>query len=557
MPAGGSDRAPLPVLSRYFHTLRYLRPGQLLSRMRLRLHRGRPAALPTLEKRHPSHAYAVAIEGVAVLVSAETFRFLNVEHRCASVADWQHVDPQALWIYNLHYFDDLNAVAAADRQSWHERLLERWTAENPPAVGIGWDAYPTSRRIVNWIKFDLRCHGLPEACRQSLGIQARWLATRLEYDLLGNHLLANAAALVHAGLYFCGPEAQRWLELGVDLLRRELPDQILADGGHFERSTMYHAIVLGELLDILNVLMAYGEPVPPEWPALITRMRRWLKVMTHPDGDIAFFNDAAFAIAFSGRELEAYAERLGLGPMADEAEALRVLMPSGYVRLRAGAAWLACDCAPVGPDYQPGHAHADTLSFELSLGLHRVLVNSGTSSYQPGPERKRQRGTGAHNTVMVDGRDSSEVWSSFRVARRARARLTVADASAGELRVEASHDGYRRLMGGNIHTRLWRLTETSLCILDSVSGSFERCEARFHLHPDIAAEIVAANTVVLTRRSQSVAKMSFADAASVEVCAATWHPEFGLAHASFCVTARFAGGSLCTRIEWIQVKCDS
>ena len=80
------------------------------------------------------------------------------------------------------------------------------------------------------------------------------------------------------------------------------------------------------------------------------------------------------------------------------------------------------DVAPVGPDYLPGHAHADTLSFELSLFGQRVLVNSGTSQYEAGPERSRQRGTAAHNTVIVDGHDSSEVWAGFRVARRASSR---------------------------------------------------------------------------------------------------------------------------------------
>jgi uncharacterized heparinase superfamily protein len=555
--AYGSRGAPLQFVSRYFHTLRYLRSGQLLSRLRRKLYRPSPASPRPLPTRQLAHAYTPVIEAAPSMLAADTFRFLNVARRCTNAADWRNADTHALWIYNLHYFDDLNAVAATDRRLWHERLLDRWLAENPPAAGIGWDAYPTSRRIVNWIKFDLRSHGLPEACRSSLAVQARWLATRLEYDLLGNHLLANAAALVHAGLYFAGDEAQRWLRLGLDLLRRELAEQILPDGGHFERSTMYHAIVLGELLDNLNILTAYGESVPPEWSAIIARMRFWLNVMTHPDGGMAFFNDAAFAIAPTARELEAYAQRLDLEAAPDTAEPLHLLMPSGYVRLRAGPAWLACDCAPVGPDYQPGHAHADTLSFELSLGARRVFVNSGTSTYQRGPERDRQRGTAAHNTVTVDARDSSEVWSGFRVARRARVRLVGAHATVGQLTVEASHDGYRRLAGDNLHSRRWRLESTSLRIDDMVSGRFECCEARFHLHPDITAEIVTANEVVLRCGSEPVARLTFTDMAEVEVNAATWHPEFGLALANSCVTARFRGESLHTRIEWTQVACES
>ena len=221
----------------------------------------------------------------------------------------------------MHYFDDLNAAGAALRRSWHAPLLKRWVIENRPGTGPGWDAYPTSRRIVNWIKFDLRFNALPEECRDSMAVQVRWLRRRLEYDLLGNHLLANAKALVHAGLYFSGAAAQGWYALGLDLMVRQLSEQILPDGGHFERSTMYHALVLEDVLDTVNILHCYGRTVPPQWRELILRMRNWLGVMTHPDGDIAFFNDAAFKIAPTHAALEAYAQRLALGALPDSCRA--------------------------------------------------------------------------------------------------------------------------------------------------------------------------------------------------------------------------------------------
>ena len=88
-------------------------------------------------------------------------------------------------------------------------------------------------------------------------------------------------------------------------------------------------------------------------------------------------------------------------------------------RICKGEAVLLIDVAPIGPDYLPGHAHADTLSYELSLYGKRVLVNSGTSRYGSGPKRDWERSTAAHNTVEVDGQSSSETWSGFRVARRA------------------------------------------------------------------------------------------------------------------------------------------
>lgn len=151
-------------------------------------------------------------------------------------------------------------------------------------------------------------------------------------------------------------------------------------------------------------------------------------------------------------ELEAYAERVGLPPAPAVGSSLIHLADSGYVRWQAGPLLLFGDVGPVGPDYQPGHAHADTLSFELSAGRERVVVDSGTSTYTIGPTRTWQRSTAAHSTVTIDGADSSEVWGGFRVARRAR----VQDVQISPERavVSASHDGYMRLPGKPQHLKL-------------------------------------------------------------------------------------------------------
>src|SRR5690606_5224257 len=131
-------------------------------------------------------------------------------------------------------------------------------------------------------------------------------------------------------------------------------------------------------------------------------------------------NDSALGIAPALPALRNYASALGLPLPSSTQPSARLLPASGYARMAAGAAVLLADVAPVGPDHLPGHAHADTLSFELSLNGRRVLVNGGTSTYENDAERLRQRGTASHNTVVVDGHDSSEVWGAFRVARRAR-----------------------------------------------------------------------------------------------------------------------------------------
>jgi uncharacterized heparinase superfamily protein len=279
-------------------------------------------------------------------------------------------------------------------------------------------------------------------------------------------------------------------------------------------------------------------------------MRRWLKVMTHPDGEIAFFNDAALGVAPSSAALEAFAARLGLDVVRDPTDAVVTLEPSGYVRARLGPACLLCDCAPVGPDHQPGHAHADTLSFELSLAGRRLFVNSGTSHYGSDMERQRQRGTAAHNTVVVDEQDSSEVWAVFRVARRARAQLQTVQATPHEALIAGSHDGYGRLPGRNQHSRQWRLDERSLTIADQLSGAFDSAAAHFHLHPEVAVRLVSAGVVELVPATGGRARMTFEGAATVTVSPSHWHPEFGLAVPNSRIMARFAGNAITTRVVW-------
>jgi uncharacterized heparinase superfamily protein len=542
----------LSDLALYVHTVRHLRPVQVADRIWRRLYQPRADLRSAPPKRAPFAPYALPVAAPQTFFPPDSFRFLNVTRCCAAAADWHAADAARLWNYNLHYFHDLNAVESQARADWHRLLLERWVGENPPGTPVAWEPFPLSQRLVSWVKWAARGHELPPTCHQSLAVQARWLSGRLEFHLLGNHLLANAKALVHAGLYFQGAEAERWLRQGLEVLGRELREQVLADGGHFELSTMYHALVLEDLLDLINLMRHYGRQPPVDWSDAAARMLQWLRLMSHPDGEIAFFNDAAFGVAATCTQLESYASRLGVGPAVGTDAGLAVLHSSGYVRAAAVPVCLICDCAAVGPGYQPGHAHADTLSFELSLSAERVFVNSGISDYGDSGARQQERGTAAHNTVIVDGQNSSEVWASFRVARRAHARLRVAQVVNQTTVVEGSHDGYRRLPGRNVHKRRWILDSQSLRIEDEISGRFERAEARFHLHPQVDARITPAGVVELRRAGERLATVSFERAAGVELGRGSWHPQFGLSVANSWISARFAGSSLATQIRWLE-----
>ncbi|MDZ4257975.1 MAG: alginate lyase family protein [Gemmatimonadales bacterium] len=492
------------------------------------------------------------------MTGPQQFRFLN-EPGDLGAEGWDNPGREKLWRYNLHYFDDLNARASHQRSSWHTALLADWIRENPPGQGTGWEPYPTSRRIVNWVKWALQREGVDTGLRDSLAIQARWLSRRLETHILGNHLFTNAKALIFAGLFFEDEEAEEWLKRGLEILGREVPEQILPDGGHFERSPMYHALALEDLLDLINLMRVYPDAIPEryrhfveEWGGLVAPMLTWLDAMSHPDGDLAFFNDAAMGIAQTHASLDNYASRLGFTPLPASGNRITNLAPSGYVRLTRGSAVAMLDVAPVGPDYLPGHAHADTLSFELSLFGQRVFVNSGISCYGTGEQRLRERGTPAHNTVVVDNTNSSEVWLGFRVARRARpVGLVVEDGDSCV--VQCSHDGYDRLPGRVRHTRRWVLEDGTLVITDELTGRYRAAQARFHLHPSIRVEATDGDqttaTVALVLPAGQKLRLS-TNSRMIGQTPSTWHPEFGVSEPNLCLVMELAGAPLQTCLTW-------
>jgi uncharacterized heparinase superfamily protein len=484
------------------------------------------------------------------MLGPNRFRFLNQEGTLDEAGGWNDPRQAKLWLYHLHYFDDLNAEGGEQRRKWHLDLIRRWVAENPPGEGNGWEPYPISLRAGNWIKWALSGNELPAAAVDSLAAQIRLLARRPEYHLLGNHLWANAKALVFAGLFFSGEEeAEGWLRQGLNIVERELGEQVLEDGGHFERSPMYHALFLEDLLDLVNLYRAYGRQTEEEWPWFIGLMRTWLEVLSHPDGGIVLFNDAAFGVAPDRRALEAYAQRLGLGERTHAQTALTRFPETGYIRCEKGRAVLFADCASIGADYIPGHAHADTLTFELSLFGQRIIVDSGTSTYEKNAERQRQRGTAAHNTVCLDGADSSAVWGGFRAGRRARPVDLKTAETDGELVVSCGHDGYRRLPGRPLHRREWRLAANGLTIRDRIEGGFREAVARCRFHPDV--EVVLNRDGTGTGRLPGGEGFAFRVARGVpRLVPSTYHPEFNVSQPTRCLEIVFEGGEAEIHFSW-------
>ncbi|MFM2056666.1 MAG: hypothetical protein RLY71_1051 [Pseudomonadota bacterium] len=546
------------TLGRLWRTVRHLRAEQVFGRLWFRLYRPRPdlRAAPPLRASDPT-AWVLPARREPSLVGPWRLRFLAVEHQLgAGPAAWDDPALERLWRYNLHYFDDLNAVDSASRRAGQLALLDRWLSDNPPGRGSGWEPYPTSLRVVNLIKWFMAGAPAQPQVLASLAVQVRWLSGRPERHLLGNHLFVNAKALVMAGLYFDGPEAGTWLDLGLDLLERELAEQILPDGGQFELSPMYHALALEDLLDLIN-LTATHAPAHSRAHAFCARLREfaprmlyWLRCMSHADGRIALFNDAADGIAPPNAELERYAAALGVHAELP-AEGLIHLGDSGYVRAHCAPALLLTDVGRIGPDYLVGHAHADTLSFELSLGTQRVVVNGGTSCYGLSAERLRERGTAAHSTVEVDGQDSSEVWSGFRVGRRARPVGLEVQAGVHEQRVACGHDGYRYLSGAPQHDRSWTLTPGRLCVDDRLAPGTLSAVARYPLAPGLScrADDVGAQSWSVWAQGELVARVEVT-AGQGRVVSSRHAPRFGVSLPTETLEVTLQDGKAATCWSW-------
>lgn len=452
--------------------------------------------------------------------------------------DWTAPDKPKLWRYNLHYFDYLHWPGWSDDHK--AALIDDWIRSNPAGTPDAWEPYPVSLRVVNWIKYFLRpgAGDIPRAWLDSLAGQIAWLSRNVEYHLLANHLFKNGKALLFGGLYFDGPEAGRWLRQGRRILAREVDEQILPDGGHFERSPMYHCITLEDCLDVVNLARSNPGLVPDDLARIVEagaeRALGFLARIVAGDGRIPLFNDSAFGIAPEPADLIAYGKRvLGRTTVPGE-EGGRICLPdTGYFGYRQGGDSLIVDCGPVGPDYQPGHAHCDTLSYELCVDGRRVIVDTGVFSYEADAFRHAIRATAAHNTVRVDGAEQSEIWGAFRVARRARPLAPVpGHLEGGQIEFRGAHDGYRRLPGGVVHER--RIVAelagrwTVFDLITARPGHRHRAENFVHVNSELSVERTGQDEFLLRYPGGgAVFRLTVTCGSAARIVDGYYCPEFG------------------------------
>ncbi|TKS56982.1 alginate lyase family protein [Mesohalobacter halotolerans] len=463
------------------HTVKHLQPIQILYQLWYRLRR--------MWRKATGFKYPLSIEkqGIParlqpwfekpVSFSDGSFTLLNLSKKyVAGNINWNEPDHGKLWAYNLNYMDYL-LQPGMDKQTGLQ-LIEnfiQYLPQNPTAL----EPYPIALRGINWIKF-LSSNVIAREAKQpaeiqhinsSLYSQYLILFDNIEYHLLANHLLEDGFSLLFGGFYFLD---QKLYNKGKEIVEKELKEQILDDGAHFELSPMYHQIILDRLLDCIN-LVKNNQRFNNQQQLLelmkekTQKMLSWLNNMTFSTGEIPLLNDSAPCIAPTTQQLNKYALSLKLQPATCNLQ----LGASGYRKFSTPSYECIIDIGQIGPSYQPGHAHADTFNLILNVKNEPVIVDTGISTYDSGETRLKERETAAHNTVTVQDKNSSEVWSSFRVARRAKVNVLKNDKN----NIIAQHDGYKKL--GTVHQREWHFTDNAIEIIDTLIGKEQ--EGKSHI----------------------------------------------------------------------------
>jgi uncharacterized heparinase superfamily protein len=526
-------------LGRFCRTVSYLRPEQVLHRLwyraRLPLFRATmPSARPSPPRLVPPSLWPGDEENGRRIL-AGSIRLIGLD---GPADDWRAVGKPMLWRFHLHYFDwlaDLAVLGPAGAVRARQ-LVASWLDAFEQWDPVAWHPYPLSLRQYAWLQhWPLLSEGADAAflgrLTRSLSVQALHLARVPERDVGGNHLIKNLKALIAAGV--CLPGHEHLQPAALAMLEREVTRQVLADGCHYERSPAYHVQVLADLMDLAALL----GPQAPAWlSGAVARMAPAASFFRLGDGGLALFNDGGVG------ETAILARLPAAAPPA-------ALPDAGYWRLQAGGSLVVVDAGLCCPDDLPAHAHADTLSFEMSVGRQRLVVNCGTYAYQDPVWRNRLRGTACHSTVAVDGHDSAEVYGVFRLARRPR---RVGGEAAGG--VFAGHqDGWRHL--GLEHRRrlLLAVGGDSLEGWDELAGrparGLDRMVVRFHLHPDVAVTQERGGALLALPGGE--AWRFDAEGGDLGVEDSVWAPRFYHMQSCRCLTVEVPLTRSGARLSWL------
>lgn len=549
-------------LPRLFRTVRHLRLSQVGWRIRYMVQRwletqrgdGFAEGVDAQRSGPPALRHAPPLADTAASprmaeLRAGRLTLLNEQRPFTGGDDWCLLGGRTrhrLWRYHLHYHGWLVDLAREHQETGDEaplNELRHWLRDwidvcqpgKPGFTHYPWNSFAIAQRLWHWREIVglvperfWKTADLPiNRFLESVSAQGEYLYRHVEWDLRGNHLFKDAVGLAAAADLLKDAAPPAWRKQAARLAVSQVAEQILPDGAHFERSPMYHIQVMEDLLALIGLLR--DDDVLATLRAAVQRMAAPLRWLQHPCGGFPLFNDAAENYASRPVDIERELAKQGLVSWNMPPIGLRHFPDAGVVAWRGSPWTVFFDVGEIGPDYQPGHAHADSLTIELSFAGKRLVVDPGTFCYDPDERRRYDRSTQAHNTVCVDEQDSSEVWHIFRVGRRARpVEVSVVEKNAGFDAV-AAHTGYDHLRGAPRHRRRVRVEgETTLEISDEIIGEGRhRLEGGFLLAPEWSATLTPHGWALRHSNASLAVHLHANQQVDVQVATRPWHPGFG------------------------------
>lgn len=408
-------------------------------------------------------------------------------------------------LHGFRWLADLEAAASDAARERACELIARWIEHHGEWSPLAWRGDVLGRRVGAWLaEYPFFSAGSDDVFRapffRSLARQLRHLErlARLGGDALGpagNGRLEALVAFVSAAASL--PSWRARLSRSLVLLLHEVARQVLPDGGHYQRSPAVHLEVLEALVGVRVMLVAGRLSVPTALQSAIGGMASMLRFFRHGDGGLALFNHSDEGNAVEIDDLLALTDAPGEPPSGAP--------DTGFQRLEAGRALVLLDAGTPPAAASDVYAHAGTLSFELSHGKERVVVNCGARPHAKAAWLAAQRATAAHSTLVLANANSSEILPSGRLGRRPRHVLCRREEADGAILVDASHDGYAPAMGVLHRRRLYLAADgEDLRGEDRLarvrpSGDPLAFAIRFHLHPDVQVSLLHDGSAALLR----------------------------------------------------------
>ncbi len=437
-----------------------------------------------------------------------SFTFLNKSFNFIDKVNWNETSNGMLWCYNLNYFDFIHTIDKNEALD----LVEDFN-KSKRANSIGLDPYPISLRNINLIKLYSKNKETDGFLIDELFNDYKVLTKKIEYHLLGNHLLENGFSLLFGAYFF---EQDDFYRIARKLIIDELNEEILSDGAHFELSPMYHSIILERLLDSINLV----ENNNFKNDDLLVLMREkaslmlgWLNKIKFNNNEIPLVNDSSLGVAMLVENINKYGSLLGV------IEKDITLKESGYRKFSNQNFELLADVGEIGPKYIPGHAHADTFNFLLQIKGLPVFIDTGISTYDKDKVRCYERSTQAHNTVVVNNLNSSDTWGGFRVGKRASVKIIEDNTTL----VKAEHNGFESL--GMKHQREFKISENTVVIGDEIVGIGTDNVAFFHVDNSFDVSVLG-NKEVQLKSKEDIVSVVFEGSESIDVSDSSASKEF-------------------------------